>query len=689
MSNFSTSDILFKALDGQINIDSAQGIVECFVAAIGNKDSVGDVIISGAFTESLKRRKPRVVWGHNWNDPIGKVLEIYEVPANDPRIPMKMKMAGVGGLYARVQFNLATEKGREGFGSVAFFGQEQEWSIGYKTLQATFDPTMQANVLREVELYEVSPVLHGANQLTATLSVKSDENGEKCGPEGMQGGMRQSRPGSTAIDIPRFNLSPAKPQTFPAANERTDIFASGESGQLGGEARAALEMELSSRSASPLKVVNATENSVVFDRTMPDGTRMTYRIGYHRESQSGRYMFGKPEKMASQQIVPSQMPSMPMSVKPGYVTRSYSDAQQPIAMMKSFDEQLDQAVEILSNAGEDETVKENELQKIQDAIDYLRNLADGQQKKTALEYSVWCKPQYAYKVKSLLDPVLNYHRLEAHVDDYGVHITSGINEDSLQALRSAHKNISSYLDGGGGSKKGDGAPNTKDAPKTRIKALSGKIGPKLGGGLRAAPAGMAFVDITGVTDADSDGIVFEGKPGLERPIIPRFIVPKNLARKLSAVVEGDAEAIEKQRRAGNGNVSFDEKKLRGIIDDIGGDPNLLQGLSGTNDGGMRSRGEMQPIGSDLPFDLGTGKPRKKFDETVEEFELIMTTIEKSKKNEKTLEYCINSLVRAIDEHVIIPDSQRLWLVVPLLIRCAPLPLDCSYNMCTANVHRQI
>ena len=619
MSNFSTSDILFKALDGQINIDSAQGIVECFVAAIGNKDSVGDVIVSGAFTESLKRRKPRVVWGHNWNDPIGKVLEIYEVPANDPRIPMKMKMAGVGGLYARVQFNLATEKGREGFGSVAFFGQEQEWSIGYKTLQATFDPTMQANVLREVELYEVSPVLHGANQLTATLSVKSDENGEKCGPEGMQGGMRQSRPGSTAIDIPRFNLSPAKPQTFPAANERTDIFASGESGQLGGEARAALEMELSSRSASPLKVVNATENSVVFDRTMPDGTRMTYRIGYHRESQSGRYMFGKPEKMASQQIVPSQMPSMPMMVKPGYVTQSYGDSQQPVSMMKSFDDQLDQAVEVLSNAGEDETIKESELQKIQDAIDYLRNLAGGQQKKTALEYSVWCKPQYAYEVKSLLDPVLNYHRLEAHVDDYGVHITSGINEDSLQALRSAHKNISSYLDGGGGSKKGDGAPNTKDAPKTRIKALSGKIGPKLGGGLRAAPAGMAFVDITGVTDADSDGIVFEGKPGLERPIIPRFIVPKNLARKLSAVVEGDAEAIEKQRRSGNGNVSFDEKKLRSIIDDIGGDPNLLRSLSGTNDGGMRSRGEMRPIGSDLPFDLQTGKPRKRFDETDEEF----------------------------------------------------------------------
>ena len=580
MSNSSTSDILFKALDGQINIDSAQGIVECFVAAIGNKDSVGDVIVSGAFTESLKRRKPRVVWGHNWNDPIGKVLEIYEVPANDPRIPPKMRLAGVGGLYARVQFNLATEKGREAFASVAFFGQEQEWSIGYKTLQATFDPTMQANVLREVELYEVSPVLHGANQLTATLSVKSGETSEKCGPGGM--------PGTMMMDIPRFNLKPINVQAFTSPRESEDIFAEGESETLNERQRIALEQELSSRSSSPVRVISATENSVVFDRSMTDGNKLTYRIGYHHNPMSGEYMFGKPEKIASQQIVPSQMPSMPMMVKPGYVSPYDDSMQATSSMMKSFDEQLNQAVEILSNAGEDETVKENELQKIQDAIDYLRSLSSGQQKKSALEYSVWCEPQYAFQVKSLLDPILDYHRLEAHVDDYGVHVTSGLNEDSLSALRSAHKNIEAYVNREARSKKDSGAARTKAAPQVRVKALGGKIGPKIGSGLRAAPAGMSFVDITGVTDADSDGIVFEGKPGLERPIIPRFIVPKELARKLSSIVEGDAETIEKQRRSGNGNVAFDEKKLRSIIEDIGGDPNALQAIGSNNNrlGGM-------------------------------------------------------------------------------------------------------
>lgn len=165
----------FKANAGQFNVDEALGIVECFVAGIGNKDSVGDVCLPGSFVGSLKRRKPRVVWGHNWNEPIGKVLDIYEVGPNDPRLPSKMRSAGIGGLYARVQFNLKSERGKEAFHSVVFFGEEQEWSIGYKTLDAVFDPSQQANLLKEVELYEVSPVLHGANQLTGTISIKSDK----------------------------------------------------------------------------------------------------------------------------------------------------------------------------------------------------------------------------------------------------------------------------------------------------------------------------------------------------------------------------------------------------------------------------------------------------------------------------------------------------------------------------------
>lgn len=201
-----SADYEYKSLTGQFNIDEALGIVECFAAGVGNKDSVGDICLPGCFTNSLKRRKPRVVWGHNWNEPIGKVLEIYEVGPNDPRLPAKMRKAGIGGLYARVQFNLKAERGREAFANVSFFGLEQEWSIGYKTLDAVFDPTQQANLLKEVELYEVSPVLHGANQLTGTISIKSDEavNENKDGIDVKRQPLRDPKGGLTAAGRAHF-----------------------------------------------------------------------------------------------------------------------------------------------------------------------------------------------------------------------------------------------------------------------------------------------------------------------------------------------------------------------------------------------------------------------------------------------------------------------------------------------------
>lgn len=156
-------------------LNEAEGVVEAFVAGIGNKDSVADIVERGAFEKSLLKRKPRVVWGHDWNHPIGKVLEIREVPAGDPSLPPKMKAANIGGLFARVQFNLLSQKGKEAFNTVAFFGEDQEWSIGYKTIKSDYDPMVKANRLKEVELFEVSPVLHGANNLTGTVSIKADE----------------------------------------------------------------------------------------------------------------------------------------------------------------------------------------------------------------------------------------------------------------------------------------------------------------------------------------------------------------------------------------------------------------------------------------------------------------------------------------------------------------------------------
>ena len=259
-------DIKFKARAGQVNIDQAKGIVECFVAAIGNKDSVGDIIIPGAFDSTLKRRKPRVVWGHNWNEPIGKVLDIYEVPPKDRRLPQKMFDANVGGLFAKVQFNLNAERGKEAFSNVAFFGEEQEWSIGYKTIDADYDHTHQANILKEVELYEVSPVLHGANQLTGTLSVK--ENAD-CGTDGELCGIK-----SLTVEEPETDTQEQSELAEMLVKALNDVFDE--------------EIELYDYDASSAVVKKGEEAWVV---------------GYHFDEDRSEFLFSKPKQAVLETVI--------------------------------------------------------------------------------------------------------------------------------------------------------------------------------------------------------------------------------------------------------------------------------------------------------------------------------------------------------------------------------------------------
>lgn len=153
-------------------LDDEEGIVEAYVSGIGNKDSVGDIIMSGAYTDSLAMRTPKGVWSHDWSRPVSKTLEIREVAAGDPALPLKMKSAGIGGLYVRTQFNLETQDGRDAFSNVKFFGEESEWSIGYQIAESSYDKDKKALLLHKVDLFEYSPVLFGANSLTATVAVK-------------------------------------------------------------------------------------------------------------------------------------------------------------------------------------------------------------------------------------------------------------------------------------------------------------------------------------------------------------------------------------------------------------------------------------------------------------------------------------------------------------------------------------
>ena len=582
MSGAYFNDIQYKASSGQVNLDQAQGIVECFVAGIGNKDSVGDVCATGAFAKSLLRRKPRVVWGHNWNDPIGKVLEIYEVPPNDPRLPGKMKAAGIGGLYAKVQFNLNSEKGREAFANVAFFGEEQEWSIGYKTLRAQFDQNSQANILYEVELYEVSPVLHGANQLTGTISVKNAEKG-----------------GTAVMPIP------SGPMDMPED-----------------EVQRKLQKEMSERFGFAVKISSVEDGFVTFTREgEEDGS--TYKCGFHH--QNGTFMLGRPERIQmpmgmpmqmpqqpKPQAMPMGMPSKPMATQtPGMTVvvpqalpggtsgqmpiveieyEDDDDDDKPKGKPKLIREEADLAealIRITERHGkfdEDGTgvwagykpaaenpvakigvkcsncvmyegngsckiiaqkvedngkcrfavipegvvkvspIKKQEAaaQKEQEEVKWLKDVEDkypdvflSGELRSALKrkrdaanqsvkmipisdystkslrddsnalYYVSVTPETAFEIKNAIDPIIDYYRAEAFVDEDGIVFTSGVNKDFAEAI------------------------------DTAVKAL----GRNLAGKITRSARGLAARFDPKAWDGDNDGIVQEGTP-YERPAIP-------------------------------------------------------------------------------------------------------------------------------------------------------------------------
>lgn len=189
MATTPAPNLIHKTLGVEATVlDEEKGIVEAFVSGIGNKDSVGDIIQPGAFDTYLKIRKPKGVWSHDWDRPVSKTLEIREVFAGSPDLPMKMQLAGIGGLYVKTQFNLATKEGSDAFENVKFFGEEAEWSIGYQVHDQEYDKTAKANLLKTIELYEFSPVLFGANALTSTVSIKAARNSEgeiECKIEGL------------------------------------------------------------------------------------------------------------------------------------------------------------------------------------------------------------------------------------------------------------------------------------------------------------------------------------------------------------------------------------------------------------------------------------------------------------------------------------------------------------------------
>jgi phage head maturation protease len=173
--------IEYKSVETQAHAadihDLGNGIIEAIVSITNLKDNVGDIILPGAYEKSLKVRTPKGVWHHSWTDPIAKTHEIKELSPGDALLPDTLSDGqpwprDAGALYVKMEFNLNTERGKTAYEDVKFFGDDQEWSIGYKVPEGKSYRKGNTRYIKELDLYEYSPVLFGAMPNARTATVK-------------------------------------------------------------------------------------------------------------------------------------------------------------------------------------------------------------------------------------------------------------------------------------------------------------------------------------------------------------------------------------------------------------------------------------------------------------------------------------------------------------------------------------
>lgn len=160
---------------GVIDVEPA-GVVECLGAVTGVVDEVRDEIQPGAFRATLRQRRPKIIIGHDWSRLCGQVLDIAELMPGDPRLPRTAPDGTpwppeAGALWLRIQYLMGTRDGRDQYEIAKVFGDEMAFSIGYKVRHARQRDGVR--LIDDLDLYEVSGVLHGANSLARLTSVKS------------------------------------------------------------------------------------------------------------------------------------------------------------------------------------------------------------------------------------------------------------------------------------------------------------------------------------------------------------------------------------------------------------------------------------------------------------------------------------------------------------------------------------
>tara|TARA_R100000426_G_C4818124_1_gene109331 strand:- start:496 stop:1428 length:933 start_codon:yes stop_codon:yes gene_type:complete len=150
-----------KAMDGE---EENKGMFEGYASVFNNADLGNDVILSGAFTKSLKKtgaKGVKLLYQHKADMPIG----VFESIEEDKR-----------GLKVRGKLALQTQMGHEAY-ELMKMGALDGLSIGFRVSPKgqSYDAKGKRRMIKEVELMEISLVTFPMNPKAKIRSVKGDE----------------------------------------------------------------------------------------------------------------------------------------------------------------------------------------------------------------------------------------------------------------------------------------------------------------------------------------------------------------------------------------------------------------------------------------------------------------------------------------------------------------------------------
>ena len=151
--------ILTKSFGFEVKAVDDNGTFTGYGSVFGNVDLGGDLVAQGAFKRTINNRgdKVKLLWQHDMSQPIGVWKSLEE---------------DTHGLLVTGQLNLDVQQGREAY-ALLKQGALDGLSIGFQTVDDSYDETSGVCTIKEVKLWEISLVTFPMNEAAEVTAVKS------------------------------------------------------------------------------------------------------------------------------------------------------------------------------------------------------------------------------------------------------------------------------------------------------------------------------------------------------------------------------------------------------------------------------------------------------------------------------------------------------------------------------------